>query len=61
MKLRTANKIMNAVNTSRETAYSEQQLQAANIRYKSTKDFKESEKFWRQLMKWRAMKGLRKK
>lgn len=46
MKLRLAKKIIKAVETPRESAYSDHQIGAANRRYARTASAKEARRFW---------------
>jgi hypothetical protein len=46
MKLRTAKKIMTAVGTPRETAYTDDQIGRAVDRYERTRSAREANRFW---------------
>jgi len=50
MKLRIARKLVKAVGTSREQAYSPAQLERALNRVERTRDSRESNRFWHALM-----------
>lgn len=57
MKLRLANKIMNAVGTTRQSAYTEGQIRRANARYSRTRSSREAEAFWNATMRAIGVEG----